>query len=135
MGVAEALSKSLESLGFSVTVNKKNEKDYLEALKKGNFDIYIGETELTNDFDLSGFFTKDGALSYGIDTFFFDNYTSYREGKTTLSEFVESFYTETPLIPLFYRNAILSYNPSLEGVEGSYRLYKNAASWSFSSKE
>lgn len=135
VGVAEALSKSLESLGFSVTVNKKNEKDYLEALKKGNFDIYIGETELTNDFDLSGFFTKDGALSYGIDTFFFDNYTSYREGKTTLSEFVESFYTETPLIPLFYRNAILSYNPSLEGVEGSYRLYKNAASWSFSSKE
>lgn len=133
--VAEALKKSLETMGFDVSINKQNKEGFLKALEKGAFDIYIGETELAGDFDLSAFFTKDGAVSYGIADSFFENYTSYRDGKTTLSQFTESFYTETPFIPLFYRNAVLSYNPSLKGVEGSYRLYKNAASWSFSSEE
>lgn len=131
---ANALKTSLEALGFSVNVSSQKKEDYLESLKKGYYDIYIGETALTCDFDLSEFFTKDGALSYGIDSAFFAEYTSYRDGTKTLSQFIESFYTSVPFVPLFYRNAVLSYNPSLEGVEGSFNVYKNAANWRFKSE-
>lgn len=131
---ANALKSSLETLGFSVNVNSQKKEDYLESLKKGYFDIYIGETSLTCDFDLSEFFTKDGALSYGIDSSFFPEYTAYREGSKTLPQFIESFYTSVPFVPLFYRNAVLSYNPSLNGIEESFNVYKSAANWRFKSE-
>lgn len=131
---AEALKKSLEALGFGVTLNKQNKEDYLKSLSEGHFDIYIGETALTDDYDFSAFFDKKGALNYGIKEDYFKEYTSFKSGETTVSRFIEGFYTAVPFVPLFYRSAVLSVNPNLEGVEVSGGIYKNAGNWSFKSE-
>ncbi len=117
-GVAEAVKKSLEDLGFGVTVTEKaTTEEFITALNEGHFGLYIGETVLPYDYSLNEFFTSDGQLSYGIDETFFAEYGSYIDGTDSFMTFVEGFETEVPFIPLFYRKAIISVNPNITGVD------------------
>lgn len=129
LNVAESLKTSLENIGFGVTLTERKAEDFVSALEDGYFDIYIGETVLSDGYDFSAFFSEKGAVNYGIDKEFFAQYDSYRKGETTVSQFIESFYTSVPFVPLFYRNAILSVNPNLENVEISGPVYKDVGSF------
>lgn len=132
--VAEGLKTSLENIGFGVSISERKAESFIEALEDGHFDIYIGETVLTDGYDFSGFFSQNGSLNYGIDKEFFSEYDSYKKGETTVSQFLESFYTSVPFISLFYRNAVLSVNPNFENVEISGPVYKNIGSFSQTSE-
>ncbi len=134
--VANALKKSLEELGFGVTITqKKNTKEFLSALKEGHYGLYIGETALSSNCDFSEFFTKSGKLNYGIDEAFFAEYSSYKSGEDTAMTFVESFSTEVPFIPLYYRKTVVSVNPNIIGVEGGYDCYCNINNWKITENE
>ena len=134
--VAQALKSSLEEIGFGVTITqKKTPKDFTDALKTGHYGLYIGETQLTANCDLSEFFTKDGALSYGVDKEFFAEYTAYKSGIDSTTVFVESFLTEVPFIPLFYRKAVVSVNPNISGVKADYNVYNNVCNWKVDTNE
>lgn len=61
--IAELLAEELTRLGVAVTVNKLPWKDYLTALEKGNFDLYLAEVRMTGDFDVTELLT--GSLNYG----------------------------------------------------------------------
>ena len=61
--IADLLAASLEELGVTVTVSKLPWRDYLAALKAGKFDLYLGGTQLTGEFDLTELLT--GSLNYG----------------------------------------------------------------------
>lgn len=61
--IADALAAELQELGVTVTVNKLVWKDYLTALKKGEFDLYLGEVRLTADFNVTELLS--GSLNYG----------------------------------------------------------------------
>lgn len=61
--IADMLAAELQTLGVTVTVNKLVWKDYLTALKKGEFDLYLGEVRLTADFDVTELLS--GSLNYG----------------------------------------------------------------------
>ena len=61
--VADQLAGVLTELGAAVTVERLPWNDYTRALAAGRFDLYIGETRLTGDFDPSALLT--GALNYG----------------------------------------------------------------------
>lgn len=131
VGVAEAVKKSLEELGFSVTVTeKKTAEEFTKALQDGKFGLYIGEVELTDNCDLSEFFTKKGSLTYGINEEFFENFSAYKTGTDSVMTFVESFSTEVPFVPLYYRKAIVSVNPNISGV-GDNKCYSGIYNWKF----
>lgn len=118
LSVAEAVKKSLEDLGFGVTITQKETlEDFTQSLSDGKYGLYIGESYLSYDYDLTEFFSSGGALSYGIDEEFFTEYTNYVNGTDSTMTFVESFETEVPFIPLFYRKAIVSINPNITGVD------------------
>lgn len=61
--MAETLAAELEALGAAVAVEKLSWDDFNAALKKGDFDLYLGETVLTADFDPEQLLT--GGLNYG----------------------------------------------------------------------
>ena len=61
--VAQAVANQLEGAGFTVTVKSLAWEDYVSALERGNFDLYLGQVQLTSDFDLTALLT--GSLSYG----------------------------------------------------------------------
>ncbi len=50
---------------IKLTVNALDYDSYMYALSIGNFDMFIGETRLSGNFDLREFFRPYGALSFG----------------------------------------------------------------------
>ena len=132
LAVAEAVKRSLEDLGFGVTITEKQTLEAFKlALAEGHFSLYIGETSLSYDYSLDEFFSSNGVLSYGIDETFFAEYTSYKNGAESTMGFVESFETEVPFIPLFYRKAVISVNPNISGIDES-SFYTSVSEWKLS---
>lgn len=129
LGVAQAVKASLEELGFGVSITeKKTLEEFKTSLDEGHFGLYIGETQLPLNYDLSEFFSSDGEMSYGISEEFFEEYEAYEQGTSSTMIFVESFETEVPFIPLFYRKAIVSVNPNITGVVDD-EDYSGVALW------
>lgn len=62
---ARAIAKMLEACGLKVTVSAKSGSEFQTALKKGNYDLYLGQTKLSANMDLTEFFKEKGSLSYG----------------------------------------------------------------------
>ena len=62
---AEHLAGSLTDLGIQVDLQLLPWDDYITALEKGDFDLYLGEVKLTADFDLTALITAGGSLNYG----------------------------------------------------------------------
>lgn len=128
--VAENFKSALERLGFGVTIKEyKKTESFISALEEGHFSFYIGETQLTNNCDLSEFFSADGSLNYGIDEEMYDIYTLYKNGETNTKVFVENFSSQIPFLPLFYRKAVVSVNPNITGLGDSNSLYSSVNDW------
>lgn len=62
---ARTIATTLESCGLTVTVDALATADYLKALEEGQFDLYLGQTKLSANMDLSQFFAPEGTLSFG----------------------------------------------------------------------
>lgn len=63
--VARRIGQMLRDSGLRVTMVEYNTEKYLKALKNRTFDLYLGQTRLSPNMDLSEFFDSDGALNYG----------------------------------------------------------------------
>jgi len=73
IATAEYLAGELGKLGIAVELQKLGWTDYENALAAGEFDLYLGETMLTADFDLTELIAQTGVLNYG----------KYNNGETT----------------------------------------------------
>ena len=59
--VAENFKAQLEKLGFGVKLRKyEKSEEFILALDEGHYSFYVGEAKLTNNCDLSEFFSKEG---------------------------------------------------------------------------
>lgn len=63
--VAQAIAEMLEAGGLKVIISKKSGSSYTSALRYRNFDIFVGQTKLSPNMDLSNFFSSAGSLNYG----------------------------------------------------------------------
>lgn len=63
--VARSIEKMLEAGGLKVTMKELSGNSYLKTLKNREFDIYLGQTRLSPNMDLSAFFHTYGELSWG----------------------------------------------------------------------
>lgn len=63
--VARRIGQMLSASGLKVTMVEKNTENYLKALKNRSFDLYLGQTRLSANMDLSEFFNSGGSLSFG----------------------------------------------------------------------
>ena len=64
----QLVKQQLEAIGFKITLKELEWDEYTKALVEGNFDIYIAETKLPNNMDVTELLTADGSISYGIPT-------------------------------------------------------------------
>ena len=69
---ARLIAYQLEAAGLTVELRQLSFEDYAAALAAGNFDLYLGETVFTADFDLFPLLGSSGAL----------NYSGWRDGET-----------------------------------------------------
>ena len=63
--VAEAIAEMLRVCGLEVEVKARNYEEFLYALRMKEYDLYLGQTRLPPNMDLSEFFYEDGFLSFG----------------------------------------------------------------------
>ncbi len=62
---ARAIVQMLTDCGMQVTLSSLSGTSYTNALKKGNYDLHLGQTILSPNMDLSAFFADKGTLGYG----------------------------------------------------------------------
>ncbi len=65
MRVARAVGTMLEECGLKVTMSELTQEDYLYNLANRSFDIYVGQTKLSPNYDLTQFFKNYGVFRYG----------------------------------------------------------------------
>ena len=63
--VAKVIVTALESCGLTVELVQQDSEQYRYYLRMGWYDLYLGQTKLSPNMDLSQFFSGNGALSYG----------------------------------------------------------------------
>ena len=62
---ARKVAQMLADCGLNVELLECNYTDYRAVLRDGNFDLYLGQTKLSPNMDLTAFFKEEGALSWG----------------------------------------------------------------------
>ena len=132
--IAAMIAKFLKDIGVKVTVNSLPYEEYLSALQRGEFDLYIGEVKLSPNMSLSSFFTENGKTNYGIDlsSAATKAYSDFAGGKIDISTFMQVFSLEKPFIPLLFREGMAYYSRELtyEDTVNEYELFANIYSWS-----
>lgn len=63
--IARQISKTLTQAGFEVDLREKSGEAYRYAISTRDYDLYLGQTKLSANMDLSPFFSSSGSLSYG----------------------------------------------------------------------
>ena len=63
--VARSIGEMLKAGGLQVEIIEKTGQDYMYLLNVREYDIYLGQTKLSPNMDLSTFFSRTGSLSYG----------------------------------------------------------------------
>ena len=63
--VAQEIGRMLNTAGLIVEVVPYSSVNYAAVLREGNYDLYLGQTKLSANMDLSPFFSANGALNYG----------------------------------------------------------------------
>ncbi|MCD8340542.1 MAG: ABC transporter substrate-binding protein, partial [Clostridiales bacterium] len=60
VSIAQEIADELEALGMDVTVETLSWSDFKAAVADGDYDLYLGEVQLTADFSLDAFLEEDG---------------------------------------------------------------------------
>ena len=114
-GVAELVRTQLEGGGVALTLMGLTEEEYRTRLKKGEYDLYLGEIRLTADMSLRPLLTAGGDAAYGVNMGggAVAAYRSYLAGEVTAQEFLQTFGAELPFIPLCWRCGFAAYDRRL----------------------
>jgi ABC-type transport system substrate-binding protein len=104
--VAKLIAATFEEAGFVVKINAVSTEKYTRALQKGEYDLYLGQTKLSPNMDLSAFFATKGSLSFGG----FSDVTLYNMCTEALANY-GNFYTlhqnvmnDGRLVPILVRS-------------------------------
>ncbi len=63
--VGRRIAKMLTECGLEVTLQELSPDEFKENLLWGTYDLYLGQTKLSANMDLTSFFRNGGSLSYG----------------------------------------------------------------------
>lgn len=136
---AKLIKQQLDEVGFSVKlVITKSYEEYTDLISKEKFDLYLGETKVSNDMSLNSFLSKDGTTHYGIDvatSLAAQSYYNYLNGDVELGTFLLDFSGEMPYVPLLYRKGMICFTKAMNGdMQGTYYdCFFNIEDWYFQS--
>lgn len=129
---AKFIGKNLQNLGVKVTLSALAFEDYQQALKDGNYDLYIGEVKISPNMDLSAFFKTNGAAAYGISSKTVASaYNDLKTGSIDVNTFINVFEEEKPFIPLCFRTYVAYYSNDItyEGSANVNEPFRNINTW------
>ncbi|MBR6005200.1 MAG: hypothetical protein IK063_03120, partial [Clostridia bacterium] len=117
LDAAKQIRQMLSRAGISVVVYALPLEDYYTAVRSGDFDMYIGEVQLTANMNLYPLF-RGGRCSYGVTESMqeqsFARYVQLLSGECEIMDFINVFASELPFIPLCYRSGLALYTNSID---------------------
>lgn len=137
--VAENLADALRGLGCDVTLDKLSWEEFTAVLSRGDFDLYLGETTMTADFDPEELLF--GNLNYGgfYDREIGELMERYRaaEGEARAaagSELWTRVAELAPILPLCFKNgSLLTQWGRLSGLQPTQRdVFAGMENWTVS---
>ncbi len=132
---AEHVQAQLKAAGVTVTVKSAAFSEYQSLLKKGDFDLYLGDVRLSANMSLTPFFSGDA--SYGVHKgAAADAYTAFVGGEGTLDAFLAAFAADAPYIPLCWRDGAAAYDRAIPHVmPAPYDIYADIENWGVTTAE
>lgn len=108
---AQLIAYQLETAGLVVELRQLPFEEYTAALTTGAFDLYLGETMFTADFDLAPLLSSAGALNYGgwrgeeTDALLVAMQAAAPEEKSVhAGAFFALFSEQAPIVPIIFKN-------------------------------
>lgn len=127
ISAARLIAVQCKAAGIEIIPEEVTFEEYKNRLYNGDFQLYLGETEINPNMDMAQLTCMGGAAAYGVyETASAENMltvsaatTAYRSGSIGISDLSGVLLTEMPQIPLCYRNGLLFYGDKIKsGVEG-----------------
>lgn len=140
---AEAIASQCKTAGIQINVVKCSYEQYIERLTSGNFQLYLGETQVLDNMDFSQLVISGGSAAYGVgikkDTDADSQATkseesaqnpqneavqksgceqiiaAYHAGSCGIGDVAGTLLTEMPQIPVCYLNGVLFYDSAIKG--------------------
>lgn len=123
VNAATLISKQLAAVGIEVKIKAVEYERYTELLKAGSFDMYIAETNIPYNMDITDLVTPSGALAYGIkksadkkegdegeaqSSWAIEKViASYYSGVGNIPDIAVTAISEMPIVPVCYRTGVL----------------------------
>ncbi|MDP4118313.1 MAG: ABC transporter substrate-binding protein [Bacillota bacterium] len=116
--VAEYFSQAAADSGITIHLKKVSYENYISLIGNGEFDMYIGQTILSGDNNLTPFIGTNGYSNYGkysnseSDSLLNELLTSKDEPSRNevLTKLQKKFREDMPYIPLYFENEMMVYN-------------------------
>ena len=89
-GVVRRFAEDMASIGLKITVKELSWTDYTTALEEGNFDMYYGEVQLRNNFDMTELLQVRPQLKEGERT---SNINFSNSKETGYESYIENYLT------------------------------------------
>ena len=108
LAMARSIQQALAEADITVVLKEYSYNGYINTVESGAWDLYIGETKLSNSFNLNVFFAQNGNVGYGIDPECetAESYRQFMNGDAKMQDFLDTFADELPFIPLGYRRGM-----------------------------
>lgn len=124
LAAAKLIKEQLKAVGIKIIVNAVDWKTYKSELSKKNFDLYLAETKIEADLDIIPIISNKSNLTYGMSKKGKENssakaFKDYLAGKLSIYDFINTFYSEMPVIPVCYRNGVVISSKDLSSVPKS----------------
>ncbi len=148
VGAAHRIASQISNAGIKVTVVERKYSEYVSLLKSGNFQLYLGEVNITPNMDLTSLVSPNSSAVYGIpfveeetteetqtDEQSEDNSQTtekyvktnksleiikgFYDGKNSVNDVATTLQTEMLLIPICYRTGVLFCDENIKNVKNA----------------
>jgi len=136
LSTANLIRAQLQHFQVDVNIRALSRANYDDAIRNGNFDLYIGELRLTPSLELSPLLLYGGAATRGVQVWgrASSAYGQMLQGLLSPDDFVEIFLDDMPFVPLAYRFGMAAAVRSLRIPADELtrnNLFGNIANWQF----
>lgn len=144
VSIAQEIADELEALGMDVTVEALSWSDFKAAVTDGNYDLYLGEVQLTADFGLDAFLEEDGEQNPRgyTNSDLTDLYAAFcKSSGEARQAAAEALYIEladqAPFIPICFKcySALYQWNTLTSLTPTQHNLFYQFSGWTFASQE
>ncbi len=116
---AGTISAQLSSVGIDTELVGKSYADFKTSVAAGDYDVYIGETKLMGSLNFSKLLT-DAEFGLSATPSLLESYAAFNTYKASAEDFLNTFSSELPFIPIMYKSGSVSFTKSItEKVETS----------------